>query len=357
MQGWSHHVSVTPDSPAANLTDFPFVLSGNLLPAHFWANVKSDLGDVRATTSAGVQIPCYVHRYDYVANKAVIFVKNSPLASGTLPFRIHYGNASATTPAVDDDYGQYECFNSTIRAYYPEGLGDDVTSFLNHQTLIGTPDVGAVDGPIDGSAATLLDGSTQFGRSDISVPTAPPLYFSTMARPANDTASANTMVVQNSGTDVDALAMLFAGATVGDPVQVGATGGGAFVGANTTTGYDANTWYNAAASFIASNSRAIWLNGGSAGTSATNRVPVGLNRITIGGFAGTTVVAQFPGRLAFTQVHTHQRDINWAAYEYAMLSNQATFYAVGTETSNRDYTNPRVNPRTNPRTNPYNNPR
>lgn len=73
--------------------------------------------------------------------------------------------------------------------------------------------------------------------------------------------------------------------------QVGVGGSG--ISCNTLAGMTANVWVHVAASFISATSRAVWLNGGSKGTNATNRAPSIYNSVWIGGYDNT-----FPGAIA-----------------------------------------------------------
>lgn len=86
-----------------------------------------------------------------------------------------------------------------------------------------------------------------------------------------------------SGSDNDAVYLIAAGATAGDPIQIGAiTNGGTLNTGATTTGYSANTWTHACAVCTSATSRTVYKDGGSSATSTVSRAITGLDRIVIG---------------------------------------------------------------------------
>jgi len=89
------------------------------------------------------------------------------------------------------------------------------------------------------------------------------------------------------------------GDVAGDPVQVGAFSGVSFQGANTTTGYSANTWQHACGVILSATSRTVYLNGTNSATS-TGSVSLTPNQVRIGRFVNTSGNDSFylDGRLA-----------------------------------------------------------
>jgi hypothetical protein len=101
--------------------------------------------------------------------------------------------------------------------------------------------------------------------------TALPLTMACWANPANVTTYYTLMAVLRTAAGTDSYAILgINGAGVGDPVIAEYTNGSTYASASTTAGYSANTWQHFCAVFSATNSRAVYLNGGSAGTNTTN---------------------------------------------------------------------------------------
>lgn len=107
-----------------------------------------------------------------------------------------------------------------------------------------------------------------------------------------------------SGSDDDRMQLNAAGATGGDPIQMGAvTNGGAGVNAQTSTGYTAGTWFHACGVAASATSRTAYINGGSSGSNTTNRAMTGLDRLVIGSRrAAGTLGAYFDGRIAAVAV-------------------------------------------------------
>lgn len=80
--------------------------------------------------------------------------------------------------------------------------------------------------------------------------------------------------------------MVFGGATGGDPVLINSHKGlfdNAY--AATTSGFSANTWHHACGKFIANNSRAVLIDGGSKGTNSTNQLVAAADTVAIGATA------------------------------------------------------------------------
>lgn len=68
----------------------------------------------------------------------------------------------------------------------------------------------------------------------------------------------------------DAGLLQFAGATAGDPIRWLAYGTGGTGVASTTTGFSVDTWHHLCGANVASNSRKVFIDGGSKGTNSTN---------------------------------------------------------------------------------------
>jgi hypothetical protein len=337
MVGWSHYIRVTPDNPASNLTEFNYTIPVPLLPAGFLSIAKADLSDVRATLDDGVtEIPCYVHR----GATGLIYFKHSPLAAGAGTIRLHAGNAAASAPAAGATYGQHACFNSTIRACYPDGLGNDLTSFANNLTAVASP--GAADGTdalFSGAFSTALNGSTQYGHSSVSVPTAVPLTLFAVGRSTSATAYQCPISLGDTGASTDYFNIDWRGDVAGDPIRA-ITANDPTYGVATSTanpGYAVNTWAHVYAAFESDNiTRRISKNAANRVTDTLSvAAPTSLDRIAVGVTTLATPAGFFAGRLCFLELHTAARSIDWDAYRTAMIMDPATFWAVGSVQSAR----------------------
>jgi hypothetical protein len=170
--GYAGYDTITPANPAGALTDFFYVLNLNLLSSTWWANVKSDGGDVQVYVEAtGDRLPVYLHNWNYGANSGLLFFQfTGTKSTSSESVRVYAGNASESQPAAGAAYGQYAVFPSHVRAYHPDGGGNDVTSNANNFTMSGAPTVGGTAGPVSGSLATNYNGTSQYGIATNSVP-------------------------------------------------------------------------------------------------------------------------------------------------------------------------------------------
>lgn len=89
----------------------------------------------------------------------------------------------------------------------------------------------------------------------------------------------------------------------GNPVEFvtgSVTNGQGDTAANTTTGFVSGTWYHACGVEYASNSRAVFINGGSKGTGSTTVTPVSVNDAYIGAYkyGGFPIEAYLNGMVA-----------------------------------------------------------
>jgi len=112
---------------------------------------------------------------------------------------------------------------------------------------------------------------------------------------AENTTANHALVYIGLSTSTSRFLLSAAGAVTNDPISfdVIATGGGASQQANTTTGYNANTWSHACGVATSSNLRAVYLNGGANGTNTTSVTPSTPNRLTIGSRLATGIPGIF----------------------------------------------------------------
>lgn len=93
--------------------------------------------------------------------------------------------------------------------------------------------------------------------------------------------SANQYLMQlRDSTDGDFCALQLRGDQAGDPIFAQSFDG-ATDEAKTSSGYSTSTWQHAAAVFSATNSRAVYLNGGSKGTNVGSTTSSGFNQMYI----------------------------------------------------------------------------
>ena len=167
-------IAVDPSKVPSSLVDFPVYVDMSLLPASFFANVKSDGGDIRITESDGTtEVPREVVFITTGSNIGEMHFKGDLSSSTQTLFFIYYGNSGASEPASDATYGSEavwsdynlvmhlnESVNTTTDGYA------DSTANANHGTGVSMS-ITAPDGQLAGKCAE-FDGSADY----ISIPTA-----------------------------------------------------------------------------------------------------------------------------------------------------------------------------------------
>lgn len=143
------------------------------------------------------------------------------------------------------------------------------------------------------------DASSQHCSVDVGIVTAVPLSVYCLARCDDATITQTVLSLCNSASvnGDDTFRIQFAGAVAGDPIRFisADTGQGT---ASTSTGYTAGTWHSILGVTSATNSRAVYIDGGSKGTNTGNRTPVGINRFVVSGQRQATSNQFFSGDVA-----------------------------------------------------------
>jgi hypothetical protein len=162
-----------------------------------------------------------------------------------------------------------------------------------------------------------LDGSNQ-RLTPASVPvTAAPLTLACWFRPSNVTHAGALITLTNSaGTNY--FALYFNGTAAGDPVSI-------FMfpsvtsGFSTTSGASANTWHHACGVFTSSNSRTVYIDGGSSATNTASGTPANITQFNIGSFQ-TAAGNFFNGQIAEVGIW----NVDLTAAEVASLAKGMT---------------------------------
>lgn len=330
---WAGYVEINPTE--ATLTDFSYVVSLNSFPADFWTNVQTDGDDIRATDELGNQLAVDIIKFtdSGSSGSGLITVRYTGAVDTDLRLRIYAGEGTATLPADTDTYGRENAYESTVRAFWPDGLGIDRTSYDNDLTAVGSPTVGGQAGPIAGSLSTDLDGSTQYASTTVSVPTAAPLTFLASARSDSSTANQGAISLTDTAGTADFFLFAVQGGTAGDPIRL-TTRRSSTVFADTATGYSTATWTTIAATEATGGASRIAFIEGTGGTAeTTSKIPTGVDTITVGAFLTTTASQFMDGRLSLVSLHTTQRSADWLDYDAAMKADQSIFYGTPTWTA------------------------
>lgn len=145
--------------------------------------------------------------------------------------------------------------------------------------------------------------------------TAAPITMACWFRPnAVDTDYTLIAIGLNGGVN-ESFMLLASGTVAGDPVRAFTRTTSAAVAA-TTTGFSANTWHHGCAVFASATDRRAFIDGGSKGTNATNKVPSGPDRTVIGATPQPTTL--FNGRIAEA-----------AIWNVALMDNEVAMLAAG----------------------------
>lgn len=99
-------ITIAAGAVASNLIDFPLMVRLSDMSSAFWAAVKEDGGDIRATDMAGATIPHDLSRFDYSEQDGVLWVKITLAAAADNSFKITCGNSGLSKLAVDDTNGR-----------------------------------------------------------------------------------------------------------------------------------------------------------------------------------------------------------------------------------------------------------
>lgn len=149
--GWAYYQVIT--LPAVKtLTDFPYLITN--LPAHVYANARSDGGDIRFTNSDGsVLLPRHKQFYDSGGTSRFRALVPSLSASVGSDIRVYYGAPSETEPAEDDTYGK--------EAVWAAGGNDDYAGVwsLDEDPTGGAPQM--IDGTANDFDGTCTNSPTQ----------------------------------------------------------------------------------------------------------------------------------------------------------------------------------------------------
>lgn len=331
--GWAGYTEITLTNPASALTDFTYLLNLNMMPSAWWSAVQGG-GDVRVTDASNNLLPLDPISFtdSGSSGSGLHAFKFSPASSGTQKVRIWAGKSGESQPAVGDTYGQYNAYDANTRGFWPLGGGNDRTSFVNHLTMTGSPSVGGAAGPIDGTTATDLDGSTQFGVTAVSVPTAAPLTFMAMGKTDSLTADQCPVSIGDTATGSDAFYLTWRGGAGGDPIRA-ETLRSAAANAVSPTGFT-TAWHHGTARYASATSRDAAIDGSFGSANTTSLAPLSLDSIGIGLLRRSSNTFLFNGLLAFASIHTVALSNDWVAYHAAMLDpddpDQSSFYGSPT---------------------------
>lgn len=331
---WAGYIEATADAPAGALTDFPFVIQIDSSNADFWANVRSDGGDIRVTidgTQVAVDPLNDRAEWNYAGQQAVIVAKG-PASLTTAPvIRVYAGCPSATTPADTDTYGRENAYKSAIRAVWPSGAGVDRTGHDNDLTMTGSPTEGGVAGRLNGTFATNYDGSTQYGTANAVMPSGianggRPYSVFSVFRSEQDTANVTIAGLGSTTTNTHSSFLTWAGAS-SDVLQFSA------VGTSTRTASQGtltiNAWHHGVGRDQAFANHLVSRDGAAASANTSGAtMDVYSAQYFVGARVNATASAYFDGDIGWTMFASEDWGNDWTAYLHSMFidPDQSDFY-------------------------------
>jgi hypothetical protein len=338
--GWAGYDEITLTNPASALTDFTYLLALSSLSADWKAAADGSGNGIRVTDSSNTQLPVdVIHPYTGGTTGLIAF-RFSPASSGTQVIRIWNDEAGESLPAAGDTYGQYNAYASHVKAFYPDGGGNDRTSNANNLTMTGSPSVGGVAGVVNGSLATDYDGSTQYGAASASIPTVPFSFSAIFNTDVVNVDQAIVAICRNPAGTTDQYALQFN--NTGDRIVAFSNDAGSVATASTNSttpaiAVSAGAWYYPTGVWASDSSRFIYANGGTAHNETTTITPDLTDRISIGAlFTSAAAGNFFNGKISLAWVHNSALAADWINYRYTMESdaNQDAFYTFGSWTAN-----------------------
>lgn len=341
----THYVEVTVASSqvASNLTDFPVYVDLSDLPAAFHSRVRSDGGDIRVTKPDGTtQLPREVVAIDTGASTGELHFKADSLSSSVdTVFRIYYGNASATEPAVTATYGRNAVWADYAAVYHGDDLVD-ATGNGNALTASGTAAAGDTGGKIGDAFSLPGSDNNYLQAASISGPTDSPVTVQAWFRPDTSTGNGQGIVsIQDleAGANSTWLRLNWQDNAASDPLR--AQAGDEVAGSTNTAdtiAATASAWNFGVATADADGDAQVFLDGGNKASASAASVDIAtLSHIIIGQWwtdaSGAEYVQPFDGLIDEVRVRASVLADDWIAAEYTNQNTPGTFYSVGSEQS------------------------
>jgi len=267
----------------------------------------------------------------------LVFKMTQPTTANKV--RIWVGNEEAAAPAVDDTYGQYNCYDEFWRGFWPDGGGiSNQTQYSNNTATANKsnnvadaliPLYGAESGPMGANATDYNQGLHTYW-----------LIADWITDQSLAAQKAWTMICAHyrdnlAGQNLRNLLRLYravgfawqrvgAGFSVTDAISEAVSDDGVASQALSSAGDTAvANWRHHAAVFASDDLRTAYIDGGNAGSEATN-FNTTLDHLQVGSdFAGNPAI----GEVAMTQIHTAARSAGWVDYQ-AQMMDQVTFWGT-----------------------------
>ena len=159
--------------------------------------------------------------------------------------------------------------------------------------------------------------STEYLEVNATPVTAPPFTMACWFYADANTAAYSLMSLADQDVDDHYHQIVLRGDLASDPILATSRNSSGTPSASTSTGYSLNTWHHACGIWAATNSRAVYVDGGSVGTDSTVCATNNMDRTSIGRLGDRTPTRYMSGRIAEAAIW----NVALTAAEVATLAN------------------------------------
>lgn len=345
---FSYKASIVVDHtkvPNADQTNFPVLVSGtyagaggvpDLRTVGNGGKVQNANGyDIQFFSDSGLttRIPAERESYNATTGAVNFWVKKTLLTASNTTIYVAYGDASISTdPNADATYGKTSVWDGGYKAVYhlPDGTTPSFTdSTTNANNGVNTGTV-ATAGQIDGAVS--LNGTNQY----VQLPTSSSLNISgniTLEAWVYPTGSTNYqgIIVKSSSFNVRQYSYYL---TIANTSSLFLGFGGSNVGAVTLSSpWVVNAWNDIVVTADGTNIKS-YLNGALVNTTASALQASTSTTDVYLGWDNPALGFSLAGNIDEPRISNSIRDANWIATEYNNQNAPASFYTMGSETSN-----------------------
>jgi hypothetical protein len=308
-------------------------------PAAFWTDVQVDGDDVAMAEADGTEIPFELVDFDSGAETGRVWFKGAASTSEATVFRLYYGDATATAPAVGSTYGRNNVWTDFEAVYHltetggttavdATGNGHDLTS---NGSMDGSDNVA---GPYEGMGALNFNGSQWLDAAGTIGPW--PITISAWFSTTNLTGITNIAGVTKSTNSSTQAGLYMAGNVTGDPVEGVFRGdaGSYSIPVSGPSIITSGTWHSATTTRDAAVGTAYaYLNGANQASNTTTLTSVdAISYIGIAARPGTTPDLKFTGSISEVRYKAAVDSADYVATYHAMIEDSA-FWTTGTVVS------------------------
>lgn len=272
---WTGYAVATPKATTATIAGFVAPIDLSKLPQSWWDIVSADGRDIRVTLDAdGTNTPIardlVPSHFDKTLQKGTLYI---PITNGTVPpaIRVWAGASSAVAPAAADPTGQHAVYNTSfIRAWWPDGGGDDRTSYGNDLTGQNGAVAGDTESPF-GLATNYL--GSRYSTTSVNPDAITPAHFGAFINASDRTHE--TVIGQTTGTATN-ICRLQSSKVTARTIISDAFGTEVTKQTATAVGDIAKgAWRFVSASFLSDDSRIAYREGANAGTNSVTQTGSG----------------------------------------------------------------------------------